>query len=61
MLENRILFCGKHHLLLTRIQASGLGPMGPLVTIALNGKSRMSTRLLHFGQWEKLVKNNVHF
>ena len=29
------IFCGKHHLLLTRIQVSGLGPMGPLVTIVL--------------------------
>ena len=36
-------------LLLTRIQVSGLGAMGPLVTIVLNGKSQMSTRLLHLG------------
>ena len=43
------IFCGKHHLLMTRIQMSGLGPMDPLVTIFLNGKSRMSTRLLHLG------------
>ena len=43
------IFCGKHLLLLTRIQVSGLGPMGPLVTIVLNGKSQMSTRLLHLG------------
>ena len=43
------IFCGKHHLLLAKIQVSGLGPMGPLVTIVLNGKSRMSTRLLHLG------------
>ena len=31
----------------------GLGPMVPLVTIVINGKSRMSTRLLHLGWWEK--------
>ena len=43
------IFCGKQYLLMTRIQVSGLGPMGPLVTIVLNGKSRMSTRLLHLG------------
>ena len=43
------MFCGKHLLLLTRIRVSGLGPMGPLVTLVLNGKSQMSTRLLHFG------------
>ena len=43
------IFCDKHLLLLTRIQVSGLGPMGPLATIVLNGKSQMSTRLLHLG------------
>ena len=43
------IFCGKHLLLLTRIQVSGLGPMCPLVTKVLNGKNRMSTRLLHLG------------
>ena len=37
------IFCGKHHLLLTRIQVSSLGSIGPLVTIVLNGKCRMST------------------
>ena len=43
------IFCGQHHLLLTRIQVSGLWPMGLLVTIVLNGKSQMSTSLLHLG------------
>ena len=43
------IFCGKHHLLLTRIQVSGLEPKGTLFTIVLNGKSQMSTGLLHLG------------
>ena len=31
----RFIFCGKHHLLLTRIQVSDPGPMYPLVFIEI--------------------------
>ena len=31
LLENGIYICGKHPLLLTKIQVSDPGPMGPLV------------------------------
>ena len=61
MLENEILFCGKHHLLLTRIQVSGLGPMGPLVTIVLTVKVEQVPDFYTWANGKKLVKNNFHF
>ena len=52
------IFCGKHYLLLTRIQVSDRGPMGPLVFIEIGNKifllwrlSELIGQLSDIGKW----------